>query len=270
MAPPGGTSGNGGKDGLRWQFLCCVVHDVGSSVIPACVPGRIVADGDAKGSRRYLEGFGKTPFPIATRRSIRTVRGTAVVGSETTQLRNVALQIGAHKVGAPSCTRFVIARPEGVRSTATDPKMIALASNLESVQPGWLVIGRTPSQRFGRLSKQTLGCGAEKQELSAALASRAPLVNLSAQDLKQIGHSLNLVKDQHPFALSVKIQLGIRQAGSLVGILEIEIHAVRNVSGDFAGERGPAHLPRPEQNHRGCFRRAANDRPLVASLNHPC
>ena len=63
--------------------------------------------------------------------------------------------------------------------------------------------------------------------------------------LKQPRHPLNLVQNHQPPGLSAEILRWVCKTGGVVGILQVEVQAVRRIGGDVPSERGLANLPRP-------------------------
>ena len=149
--------------------------------------------------------------------------------------------------------------------------MRGAGADFEGGQPRQFVVDDAPGQGFGRLLHQRIGGGAEQQELAAALSFPASGVDLSPEHLEQLGHSLHFVQHDQSIRMGGEIARRVGQARSVVGILQVQVQAVRHVGGDVPRERRLADLARPEERDRGRFRKAAEDCVLGVSFNiHPC
>lgn len=95
-------------------------------------------------------------------------------------------------------------------------------------------------------------------------------VDLSPQNLEETRQALDLVEDDEPVTVQVQVAAGVREAGGVEGVLEIEVEAVRYVSRQFPGEGGLADLAGSEENDRREVRQVAADQFLVSSGDHAC
>ena len=101
-------------------------------------------------------------------------------------------------------------------------------------------------------------------------AAAAALVNLPAQQSKEIGHPLDLVQNHQPIGMELEIPPGIRETGDIPRILEIEVQAVEGFRRDSAGERGLPDLARPEKRNGRTLFEKLQDSSRVSAINHYC
>ena len=96
------------------------------------------------------------------------------------------------------------------------------------------------------------------------------LIDLTAEHSKEIGHPLDLVQDHQSLGVKVQVPSRLREAGSVAGILEIQVETVGRLGRDVPSERGLANLARPEERHRRRLVEILQNSLLVSAFDHPC
>ena len=185
-------------------------------------------------------------------------------------LGQIALQVGADEVGAPAHAEVVAGGGDAVGEAPSQPGAIEIPAGLEGVETGQLVVGNSSGQGLGGLVEKGAGCGAQEEEVSAGAALAATGIDLSAQNLEETRHPLDFVEDHEAVAVRIEVAAGVREAGRVGGILQVEVQGVRHLTRELPGERGLAHLAWSEQDDRGEIGQVAFDQGLVTSGDHAC
>lgn len=119
-----------------------------------------------------------------------------------TQLRDIALQVGAQKLGSPEAALAVAGRLKAVGEAAAIPELIQRGfANFEHVQAVELETGDPSGEAFTALPQQIHGGGAQQQKLSGSMAGQPVGVDQAAQQAEQLWNALHFIKDHQPAAL---------------------------------------------------------------------
>ena len=127
-----------------------------------------------------------------------------------------------------------------------------------------------PASDSGRLPEQSVRGRPEEKELPRAAPLATALVDLATEHSKELWQPLDLVQNHQPLGMKVQVPSRIDEAGSVAGILEIQVKTVRRLGRDVPSERGLADLARPEERHRRRLVEVLQNSPLVSSRKHPC
>jgi hypothetical protein len=115
-----------------------------------------------------------------------------------TELRHVALEVGADEVVAQHEALGVRAGQEAVREASAKPEGLAFGlplPGLEHVEGAHVDVGDAAGEALARLAEQVDRGRAQHQEPPITLTMMTALVDQAATRLKQLGYTVNLVED---------------------------------------------------------------------------
>ena len=133
------------------------------------------------------------------------------------ELGNVALPVRADEVEPPAGAGRVTPGCEGVGEAAANPEGIVPASDLQGIETGQLLVEGPPGQRLRRLPEQRIRSRPDEKKLPGAATAPAALVDLAAEHPKEIRHALDLIQNDQPLGVQIKVPSRIREPGRIAG-----------------------------------------------------